>query len=106
MSSSRFSLASEEELKLEMKAVLEAHGIPFEREYRLDAKNRPDFFVYEHAVEVKIKGSAKAIYRQCERYSAFPQVKGIYLITNKSMGFPETLNGKPCYIINLGKSWL
>ena len=86
----RFSLDSEEALKLQMKEAMEAHAIPFEREYRLDAKNRPDFMVFEHAVEVKIKGSAKAIYKQCERYA----------------GFPETLNDKPCYVINLGKSWL
>ena len=85
---------------------MDAQDVLYKPEYRLDAKNRPDFFVYEHAVEVKIKGSAKAIYRQCERYSAFPEVKGVYLVTNKAMGFPETLNGKPCYVINLGKSWL
>lgn len=106
MTAYRFSLESEEELKLQMAKVMQDNDIPFKREYRLDPKNKPDFMVFEYAVEVKIKGAAKAIYRQCERYSTFDEVKGLYLITNKSMGFPETLNGKPCYVINLGRSWL
>lgn len=102
----RFSLETEDALKLQMAEVLTQSGIPFEKEYKLDEKNKLDFFIYEHAVEVKIKGSAKSIYRQCVRYCEFAQVKGLFLVTNKSLGFPESINGKPCYVLNLGKSWL
>lgn len=78
----------------------------FVREYKLDAHNIPDFFYDGIAIEVKIKGSKMAIYKQCERYCRFDQVKALILCTNKSMGFPEEINGKPCYYINLGKAWL
>lgn len=102
----QFSLETEDALKLQMREVLTKNGVPFEPEYKLDEKNRPDFWVYEHAIEVKIKGSAKAIYRQCLRYCEFEQVKGLVLVTNKAMGFPPELNGKPTWVVNLGKSWL
>lgn len=48
----------------------------------------------------------KKIYKQCERYANFDQVKQLVLITNRSMGFPETINNKPCYVINIGRAWL
>jgi hypothetical protein len=106
MNTCRFSLSSEDALKEDMRLALTSKGIPFLQEHRLDPKNRLDFFIDEHAVEVKIKGSAKSIYRQCLRYCEFEQVKGLVLVTNKALGFPEELNGKPCYVINLGKNWL
>lgn len=102
----QFTLSSEDELKTQMKTVLEQNQIEFVKEHALDKKNRPDFFIEGYAVEVKIKGAAKGIYKQCERYCAFEEVKGLILVTNRSMGFPESLNEKPCYVISLGKSWL
>lgn len=106
ISSRRFPLSSEEEMKIEMAKSLTELGIPFQKELSLDKKNRLDFFVFDHAVEVKIKAPAQHIYRQCVRYAAFDQVKGIVLITAKSMGFPPQINGKNCYVINLGRAWL
>lgn len=106
VSSKAFSLDTESQLKIEMESVLVEENIPFKKEYVLDAKNRPDFFIDGFAIEVKIKGSAKSIYRQCERYCSFDEVNGLVLVTNRSMGFPETIFGKPCYVINLGKAWL
>ena len=106
LSAYKFSLNTEDELKLQMAKVLDDNQIPYIKEHRLDAKNRVDFFIYEHAIEVKVKGGAKKIFRQCERYCGFDTVKGLVLVTNKSMGFPEMVNGKPCYVMSLGKSWL
>lgn len=77
------------------------------REFRLDEKNIPDFLLFnEIAVEVKIKGSKRLIYKQCERYCMFDQVKALVLITNRNMGFPPTINGKDCYFLKLGTAWL
>jgi len=106
LSKYQFSLTSETELQSQIKEILESNNIPFEKEYNLDDKNRPDFFLEGIALEVKIKGSAKSIYRQCERYCEFDAVSNLILVTNRSMGFPETLNDKPCYLIHLGQSWL
>ena len=58
------------------------------------------------AVEVKIKGRAKEIYRQCERYCKIETVKSLLLITNKSIGFPKEIKGTPCYVYNIGVGWL
>lgn len=106
LSSQRFSLDSEKSTQDEIEKLLRSKGVRFFREYKLDIKNRPDFFIDGICIEVKIKGSAKAIYRQCERYSVFENVKQIILITNRAMGFPTELNNKPCYVIKMSKQWL
>ena len=106
ISNSRFPLHNEKELQLAIENLFTEKGIQFDREHRLDDKNIPDFFISGIAIEIKIKGSAKAIYKQCVRYCAFTDVQSLILVTNKSMGFPEDINRKPCYVINLGKAWL
>jgi len=53
-----------------------------------------------------LSAPVKRIYKQCERYCEFPEVKALLLITNKATGFPETINNKNCYILNLAKAWL
>lgn len=104
----RFNLSTEALLKREMAHLMAKHlGIILAEEYSLDPKNRLDFFLSGIAIEVKInKGSAKSIYKQCERYCQFPEVQILILVTNRAMGFPPELNGKPCYIVSLGKGWL
>lgn len=104
----KLGVQNEKILQGQIAEIFIAGKIPFFKEYRLDDKNIPDFYIRQAqiAVEIKIKGSKKEIYKQCERYSKFDQVKEILLITNRSMGFPEELNGKPCYVVNLGKAWL
>jgi hypothetical protein len=106
LSRSRFNLSTEALLKQEMKKLMDAAGLVFDVEYTLDKHNRLDFYKSGIAIEVKIKGSAKSIYKQIERYSTFEQVKTLVLVTNKPMGFPKTINGKDCFVINLGKAWL
>ncbi len=102
----KFSLDDEKKLQEDIASALKAHKVEFEREYVLDPHNMPDFFIDGTAIEVKIKGNARKIYKQCERYCQFEQVKELILITNRSMGFPKSINGKPCYILTLGKAWL
>lgn len=106
LSSSRFNLENEKQTQSEIELKLKQNKINYVREHRLDEKNIPDFFIDGIAIEIKIKGNAKQIYKQCERYSKFDEVKNIMLVTNRSMGFPAEINGKSCYVVNLGKAWL
>lgn len=102
----QWPLTTEAELQAALWKKLEPLG--FEREYRFDAKNRIDFYHYElmTGIEVKIKGRAPEILKQCERYCELYQMKRLILVTNRAMGFPPHLNGKPCHVIQLGRSWL
>jgi hypothetical protein len=106
LSSNRFPLEKEKETQTIMEVRFAEKGIKYNREHRLDADNIPDFFIDGIAIEIKIKGNAKKIYKQCERYCKFDEVKYLVLATNRSMGFPKEINGKPCYFVNLGKAWL
>jgi len=104
--SRRLPITTEKELQLEIEKLLTDKGIEHEREYRLDKSNILDFFIDGIAVEVKIKSSAKKIYRQCERYCQFDKVNSLILLTSKTMGFPKEINNKPCYLHSLGMQWL
>ena len=100
----RLSVTNEKQTQSQVFQAIRHLG--FIREYHLDNKSIPDFFYHGIAIEIKVKGEKVAIYRQCQRYCEFDQVKALILITNKSMGFPEYINGKPCYFFHIGKSWL
>jgi hypothetical protein len=105
----RFNLHDEKVLQDEMELCLLMYfgGPSVEREVVLDHKNRIDFLVSDSlGIEVKIGGQKRAIYKQCERYCGFEKIKSLLLVTNRSMGFPEQINGKDCYVLNLGKAWL
>lgn len=108
LSSVRFPIDSEKQTQESIANTLLHKNIKYIREFHLDDKNIPDFFILngEIAIEVKIKGKAMQIYKQCERYCKFDKVKQLILITNRSMGFPKEINGKPCYVINIGRAWL
>ena len=102
----KFTLVSETQLQFEIDEVLRRAGFRFYREHALDRKNRIDFYCDGVGVEVKIKGSAKNILRQCERYCQFDSVRCLILVTNRSMGFPTDINDKPCFVVKLGAAWL
>lgn len=106
LKSSFLPVTTEKEVQGDMENAFLFHDLKHEREYRLDNKNIVDFFVDGIAIEVKIKGSKKDIYRQCERYCQFDEVKSLILVTSKSMGFPEEINGKSCYYFSLGMNLL
>lgn len=106
LSGQRFELSSEKALQIQIKERLFGCGVLVEAEYRFSIKDIVDFFCEGIAIEVKIKGSATEIFKQCKRYCEFDQVKELLLITNRSMGFPTEIFGKPCYVLNLGKAWL
>lgn len=102
----QFDLGSEKRLQGEILAVFIDNGIEVEPEYMLTPSDIPDFFAKGLVIEVKIKGNATAIYRQCKRYLLNEDVTGLLLVTNRSIGFPEEINGKPCFVFGLGEAWL
>lgn len=106
LSRARMRLTTEAQLKADMATLFKQRGLAYTPEYSLDATSRPDFFLDGVTIEVKIKGNAKSIYKQCVRYCEFDEVKDLILVTNRSHGFPPEINGKPCYVVNVGRAWL
>lgn len=110
LQSGRYDLTQEKTTQAQIQKRMQekAPAFGFIRHHQFDKTSIPDFFEPELgiAIEVKIKGSKIDIYKQCERYCKFEEVKMLILCTNKAMGFPKELNGKPCYYINIGKAWL
>lgn len=108
----RLTLSDEKRLQADIATVLTAAKLSFRREVRLGGGDIVDFMVDDPAtlecvaIEVKIKGNARSIYRQLERYCAHDEVRSIILATNVPMNLPETINGKPTAIAALGRGWL
>lgn len=104
----RLPLSKEKDLQFEMYKMFCEQGYLISREYRLDEKSIVDFFEpkFGIAIEVKIKGKAKDIFRQLERYAQSHEVHSIILVTRKAMGLPQEIRGKSIYYVSLGTGWL
>lgn len=77
------------------------------REHRLNAQDRPDFMIRGIAIEVKLRGAQpRAVLRQLARYADDDRVLGVILATNRAMGLPAAIGGKPAYLFPLGRAWL
>lgn len=103
----RFSFTSERELQDGIAALLMKEKIPFQRETRLSAPNRPDFMLEGGiALEVKIKGSLSELLRQASRYAGHDEVTGILVIGTPHWFtlIPDTLSGKPVKALRLIRS--
>lgn len=97
LNSYRFNFATEEELQRGIAQVFDRHAITYEREYRLNAQDRPDFFIDGICVECKVDGSTQSLLRQAHRYAQHKEVKSILIVTNRTRhsDLPSELNGKP-----------
>lgn len=103
----RFRLGHEDLLQRDVRDVMERAGIPFEREFVFNPGDRVDFFVDGHiALELKIKMQQRRIFRQLERYAMDDRVDSLVLMTLGAGGIPPAINGKPCYVVNLGRTTL
>lgn len=109
LKSFRYRFTSENELQEGLHAVLSSITETI-REYRLDEHDRPDFFLPEHglAIEVKTKGSAKAVLEQVLRYSEHDQVRAILVVSSRVQAstLPAKINGKPLHSLALTGSAL
>lgn len=104
---SRISLSDEKSAQGDIEALLDAHEVPFTREYRLNGTDIADFLLKNGlAIEVKLRGSKMAVFRQIERYARYPRVTGVLLVSNLAMGLPEEVFGKPLFFASLGRGWV
>ena len=101
-----FSIHNEKLVQKEMSDVFTEYNLDHEREVMLKPYGTIDFMMGDIGVEVKVKGSVEAIFKQCKRYCEHDRVKSLILVTARCMGFPEEINGKPCYYFHLSKALL
>lgn len=98
ISAAKLPVTDEKELQLEIEKLFVKNGIPVDREFRIDEKNIPDFFIDGIAIEIKIKGNAKKIYKQCERYCGLESVRNlifrIKLLAQRYLENKKTINSK------------
>jgi hypothetical protein len=104
--SSRITLGTEGVAQDDLEKVLQAAGMPYEREVILSSTDRIDFLIGDVGVEMKISGSPKAIFRQVERYTTHDRIGSMVLATNKAMKLPAIVGGKPAAVASLGRGWL
>ena len=107
----RYDLQDEKVIQMQISDALTAPDINHVRELRLSPKDIIDFYLPTCdengiGIEIKLSGNAKIIYKQLERYCKYPQISEIILITNKTIGLPKAILGKPTHIIKLGRAWL
>lgn len=106
LTSHRLPLSDEKQLQAAIAGAFAAAGLTAEREVRLAPGDIVDFMVSDVAIEVKIKGNKRDIFRQVERYCGHQAVGGLVLATNVPMALPAQVCGKPTSVALLGLGWL
>lgn len=106
LSNCSFRITNEKKLQEDINYIFNKNNLNIEREFKLDEESIVDFFKNGIAIEIKIKGNAKKIYKQCERYCKNALVDKLILVSSKPMGFPEEINGKDCYFVDISSGFL
>ena len=94
-----FCFSNEAELQSGLAVALAA--FEFRREVGLSSRDRIDFLISDIGLEVKVEGSLAAVTRQLHRYSEFPEVGALILVTTRmrhAIGLPVAMCGKPLRI--------
>lgn len=103
----RVDLSNEKRAQATLAEAISLAGVAVEREVRLSPSDVVDFMAGDVAIEVKLRGARKKeVYRQLLRYAAHDRVQVLVLVSNLSMGLPETIGGKDVYFVRLGEAWL
>lgn len=99
----RFNYVSEDELQRGIEQVLTDAKVTFEREVRLAPHDRIDFIVNGLGIEVKVKGATNDVIRQLQRYLEYERITAVMLVTTcaRHRDVPDTLRGKPVYVVAL-----
>lgn len=87
-------------------AAFETAGLEYAHEYRLAPRCRLDFMCSGVAVEVK-KGRPQTaqLARQISRYMQSETVREMVVVVQRRTPLPETICGKPVYVISLNTLW-
>jgi hypothetical protein len=109
----KYHYKNEKELQRGVGIVLSELGLEFEPEFPLTKRDRIDFLTEEIGIECKADDSnggtsLAAVTRQLMRYAQSDRVKELILLTtmSKHKNLPESLNGKPLFIVHLLLSFL
>ena len=86
--------------------TLSRQGVSFEHEVSLAPRCRIDLMCGGVGVEIKRGRVERAkVLRQLARYAACEQVAGLILVTEKSLGLPQEIGGKPVRVVCLNRLW-
>lgn len=109
LSRAQFDYVSEAVCQQQIEIFLTDNGVEFEREFQLN-DGVIDFFFPRSGLGLEIKASKMwsktQVYRQMERYSKSPVIKGLLLATGKAQGLPDQINEKPVSVHLLGGAFL
>lgn len=103
----RVESRTQEDLYNHLVASLPNSAKSIERELKLNPRDRVDIWVDGIVVEVKLAPANKlAVYKQVKRYAEHPRVEAVILATNIMMALPSLIEGKPAFVVSLGRAWM
>jgi hypothetical protein len=103
----RYRQGDEMALHADVDDHLTANGLEFEREVVLGPGSRIDFLLCGGiGIECKVRAGKRNIYRQLRRYAEADAVSALILLTGTALGLPDQINGKPVFLVSLGRSSL
>ena len=86
--------------------TLSRQGVPFAHEVSLAPRCRIDLMCGGVGIEIKRGRVERAkVLRQLTRYAACDRVAGLILVTEKSLGMPREIGGKPVRVVCLNRLW-
>lgn len=100
----RVNTQDEQQLQEVIADRLANTNLSVERERRLSARDRVDFFCQGVAIEIKTDGTAPAVERQLTRYAEHDEVDALLLVTTRRrhQDMPRELRGKCLTVLYLG----
>lgn len=104
---SQIGVSTEGEAHYWLADALRRDGLQAETEVRLTTRDRIDIMVGNVAVEVKVQGSRREIWRQLQRYADLPDIHAIVIAT--ATPWPpgvDSVGRKPLFHASLVTGWL
>lgn len=100
----RFLFNDERDLQDGIEKVFTDEKIGHRREAEIEG-GRIDFLAGAVGIEVKVGGSLAEVTRQLHRYAKCSQVLALVLISSRLRlgNLPESLNGKPLVVVQVGR---
>lgn len=107
LSTIRISAMPEEcEIHEAISAALNAAGIAFEHEFRLNVGKRIDFMCGDIGIEVKkSRPKSSKLQAQIQRYLEDTALSAMIVVLQKPCYLPDRICGKPVYVLALNRLW-